>query len=161
MMETNEENEIKSQPEYDVFYSSSEDEARQIAVKACQECTCERKIERPKIEKHLIFLGLLIPMCLILAIVLVMILADGSWKYLICVGLFLPLLFLLKYIAFLWVKLYQKFAPEKVRRSCLFYPSCSQYMLLAIEKYGFWKGFWKGLKRLGRCHYPNGGEDYP
>lgn len=64
MMGTNEENEIKSQPEYDVFYSSSEDEAHQIAVKACQECTCERKIERPKIEKHLVFLGLLIPMCL-------------------------------------------------------------------------------------------------
>lgn len=161
MMKTEGENKTKVQHEYDVFYSSSEDEARQLAIKACQESACERKIERPKIEKHLIFFGLLIPLCLILAIVLVMILADGSWKYLICVGLFLSLLFLLKYIAFLWVKLYQKFAPEKVRRSCLFYPSCSQYMLLAIEKYGFWKGFWKGLKRLGRCHYPNGGEDYP
>ena len=161
MMEANEENELKSNPEYYVFYASSEDEARQVAQKGCQECTCERKIERPKIEKSLILLGILIPMCLILAIVLMMVSANGSWKYLTCVGLFLSLLFLLKYIAFFWIKLYQKFAPEKVRQSCLFYPSCSQYMLLAIEKYGFWKGFWKGLKRLGRCRYPNGGEDYP
>lgn len=161
MMETNEENKINAQPEYEVFYSSSEDEACQIAVKAYQECTCERKIERPKIEKSLIFLGLIIPICLITAIVLAIVLIDGYWKYVICVGLFVSLLFSLKHIAFLWIKLYQKFAPEKVRRSCLFYPSCSQYMLLAIEKYGFWKGFWKGLKRLGRCRYPNGGEDYP
>lgn len=161
MMRTEDERKIKEQHEYDVFYSSSEDEARQIAVKAFQECSCERKIERPKIEKSLFFLGLLMPMCLILAVVFVIVLTDGFWKYVICTGLFLSLLSLLKYIAFLWIKLYQKFAPEKVRRSCLFYPSCSQYMLLAIEKYGFCKGFWKGLKRLGRCRYPNGGEDYP
>lgn len=161
MMKTDGENKTKVQHEYDVFYSSSEDEARQLAIKACQESACERKIERPNIEISLIVSGLLIPMCLMLATILVILLVDSYWKYIICAGLFLPQLFLLKYIAFLWIKLYQKFAPEKVRRSCLFYPSCSQYMLLAIEKYGFWKGFWKGLKRLGSCHYPNGGEDYP
>ena len=57
--------------------------------------------------------------------------------------------------------LYQRYAPEKMRRSCLFVPSCSEYMLLAIEKYGVVIGVCKGIGRLLRCHQPNGGEDYP
>ena len=59
------------------------------------------------------------------------------------------------------ILLYQKYAPEKMRRSCLFTPSCSEYMLLAIEKYGVFIGVYKGVRRLLRCHHPNGGEDYP
>ena len=59
------------------------------------------------------------------------------------------------------ILLYQKHAPEKMRRSCLFVPSCSEYMLLSIEKYGAVGGVCKGLNRLCRCHRPNGGEDYP
>lgn len=59
------------------------------------------------------------------------------------------------------VLLYQKHAPERIRRSCLFVPSCSEYMLLAVGKYGVLIGVYKGLHRLLRCHHPNGGEDYP
>ena len=59
------------------------------------------------------------------------------------------------------VLLYQKYAPEKLRRSCLYTPSCSEYMLLALDKYGFIKGTFKGISRLFRCHPPNGGEDLP
>ncbi len=59
------------------------------------------------------------------------------------------------------VLLYQKYAPEKLRRACLFTPSCSEYMLLAIEKYGVVIGTAKGIWRLCRCHYPNGGVDLP
>ncbi len=59
------------------------------------------------------------------------------------------------------ILLYQKYAPEKMRRSCLFTPTCSEYMLLAIQKYGVVVGVYKGIRRLGRCHHPNGGEDYP
>ena len=59
------------------------------------------------------------------------------------------------------ILLYQKFAPARVRRACVFEPSCSNYMLLAIEKYGVWRGVYKGIKRVLRCHYPNGGVDYP
>lgn len=59
------------------------------------------------------------------------------------------------------ILLYQKHAPEKLRQSCLFVPSCSEYMLLAVDKYGFFVGLYKGLNRLSRCHHPNGGEDYP
>ena len=59
------------------------------------------------------------------------------------------------------ILIYQKYAPEKLRLSCLYTPTCSEYMLLSIEKYGLLKGCKKGIRRLCRCHYPNGGEDIP
>jgi putative component of membrane protein insertase Oxa1/YidC/SpoIIIJ protein YidD len=34
-------------------------------------------------------------------------------------------------------------------------------MILAIEKYGIAKGVLKGIQRLSKCRYPNGGVDYP
>jgi putative component of membrane protein insertase Oxa1/YidC/SpoIIIJ protein YidD len=34
-------------------------------------------------------------------------------------------------------------------------------MILAIQKYGLIKGIKKGVRRIKRCHYPNGGIDYP
>lgn len=35
---------------------------------------------------------------------------------------------------------------------CRFYPSCSQYMLDAVNKHGAACGAWRGVKRIGRCH---------
>lgn len=59
------------------------------------------------------------------------------------------------------VKVYQRYAPAEIRLSCRFEPTCSQYMLMAIDKYGIVHGLVMGLRRLSRCHPPNGGEDYP
>lgn len=59
------------------------------------------------------------------------------------------------------VKIYQRLAPECIRNACRFEPSCSQYMILSIEKYGFWRGFPRGVKRILRCTPKNGGFDYP
>lgn len=43
---------------------------------------------------------------------------------------------------------------------CKFYPSCSDYMMQAIEKYGCIKGIYLGIKRLLRCHpFAKGGYD--
>lgn len=43
---------------------------------------------------------------------------------------------------------------------CRFLPTCSEYMILAIEKYGVSKGLWIGLKRLLKCHpFHSGGYD--
>ncbi|NJK62206.1 MAG: membrane protein insertion efficiency factor YidD [Synechococcaceae cyanobacterium SM2_3_1] len=44
--------------------------------------------------------------------------------------------------------------------SCRFTPSCSQYMLESLERFGPIQGTWLGLKRLGRCHpFHAGGYD--
>ena len=40
--------------------------------------------------------------------------------------------------------------------ACRFEPSCSQYMIDAIRKYGAGRGAWRGVKRVCRCH-PFGG----
>jgi putative membrane protein insertion efficiency factor len=42
---------------------------------------------------------------------------------------------------------------------CRFQPTCSQYMIDAIRKYGAWRGTGRGLRRLARCH-PFGGGGY-
>tara|TARA_R110002111_G_scaffold12268_1_gene36431 strand:- start:110 stop:340 length:231 start_codon:yes stop_codon:yes gene_type:complete len=42
---------------------------------------------------------------------------------------------------------------------CRFQPSCSQYMIDAVNKHGPIKGAWRGLKRIARCH-PFGGSGY-
>lgn len=64
--------------------------------------------------------------------------------------------------AAIWaVKIYQRYAPGELRNKCRFEPSCSEYMLLAIEKYGLIKGAKKGINRLKRCNVSGGGIDYP
>ena len=73
----------------------------------------------------------------------------------------LTVIVMAKPIAIWLVQLYQNLAPDKVRNRCLFEPSCSNYMILAIEKYGLIKGVIKGVDRLMRCTPPNGGIDEP
>ena len=67
----------------------------------------------------------------------------------------------IKKIMIFCVRVYQCYAPDSIRLACRFNPSCSQYMILAIEKYGALRGVIKGLNRLSRCHAPNEGDDYP
>lgn len=69
-------------------------------------------------------------------------------------------LFLKKFLIRL-VLIYQHFAPDRVRKRCLFTPSCSEYMILSLQKYGVVRGLIKGIDRLFRCHSPNGGKDEP
>lgn len=47
--------------------------------------------------------------------------------------------------------------------SCRFTPSCSQYGIEAIQKYGVFKGGWLTIKRIGRCHpfHPGGYDPVP
>lgn len=56
------------------------------------------------------------------------------------------------------VKLYQKI-PGKFHNNCRFTPTCSNYAIEALEKYGTIKGIFLTLKRLLRCT-PWGGSGY-
>lgn len=59
------------------------------------------------------------------------------------------------------VRFYQKYlSPLKVKTHCIYCPTCSQYALEAITKYGALKGGWLALKRILRCHpFAKGGYD--
>lgn len=46
------------------------------------------------------------------------------------------------------IKLYQHYAPEDIRRRCLFKPTCSEYAILAIKKYGLIIGLIKAYIRV-------------
>ncbi|NQV87328.1 MAG: membrane protein insertion efficiency factor YidD [Woeseiaceae bacterium] len=43
--------------------------------------------------------------------------------------------------------------------NCRFDPTCSRYVIEALELHGFLKGSWLAAKRIGRCH-PWGGSGY-
>lgn len=60
----------------------------------------------------------------------------------------------------LLVKGYQYAISPLLGNNCRFYPSCSQYMIEAIEQFGIIKGVYLGLKRLSKCHpWHEGGMD--
>ena len=55
---------------------------------------------------------------------------------------------------------YQRLISPYLAPTCRFYPTCSVYMLEAVEIHGPAKGVWLGLKRVGRCHpFHEGGHD--
>ncbi|MCF5767923.1 membrane protein insertion efficiency factor YidD [Aeromonas veronii] len=56
---------------------------------------------------------------------------------------------------------YRAVAPKSLRSSCRFNPSCSEYALLALRKYGFLVGWRMTLNRIYRCQPPGGGDDFP
>lgn len=69
--------------------------------------------------------------------------------------------YLLKRLAIGCVLCYKAFAPMSLRSSCRYTPTCSTYMIMAINKYGLLIGIIKGIRRIVRCKPPYGGEDFP
>ena len=61
----------------------------------------------------------------------------------------------------MYVKIYRKFVPDGLRNKCRFECSCSEYMILAVQKYGAFRGIRKGIHRLKRCNIDHGGFDAP
>lgn len=59
----------------------------------------------------------------------------------------------------LTVRFYQKFLSPLCPGVCRYTPTCSQYMIEAIQTHGIAKGLWLGVKRILRCH-PWGGSGY-
>lgn len=61
------------------------------------------------------------------------------------------------HLAALLIKVYKYTISPLLPSSCRFYPSCSEYALDALKKYGLIKGLWLALKRIARCHPLNAG----
>ena len=53
-----------------------------------------------------------------------------------------------------------QYAFSWTRPNCRFWPTCSQYTLVAVRHHGAWRGLVLGARRIGRCHPWNpGGHD--
>ncbi|MBE3550072.1 MAG: membrane protein insertion efficiency factor YidD [Brockia lithotrophica] len=61
------------------------------------------------------------------------------------------------------LRAYQKYVSPLKSPSCRFYPTCSEYTVQAVEKYGVVKGLVLGAKRVARCHpfHPGGDDPVP
>jgi uncharacterized protein len=61
------------------------------------------------------------------------------------------------------IRFYQLLISPGLPASCRFAPSCSQYTLDAVRRYGALKGAWLGVRRLVRCHpwHPGGYDPVP
>jgi uncharacterized protein len=65
---------------------------------------------------------------------------------------------MLKLIIVSIIRFYRKFLSPLKLPSCRFYPTCSEYAIASLEKYGLFKGIIKSLKRVCKCHpfHPGG-----
>ncbi len=57
------------------------------------------------------------------------------------------------------IKIYQYFISPLTGASCRYTPTCSQYAVEAIKKYGGFKGGWLTIKRIASCS-PWGGHGH-
>ncbi|WEG74100.1 membrane protein insertion efficiency factor YidD [Vagococcus intermedius] len=59
------------------------------------------------------------------------------------------------------VRFYQRYISPGLPRRCRYHPTCSEYMVDAVNYHGAFKGFLMGLGRILRCHpFIQGGIDY-
>ncbi len=59
------------------------------------------------------------------------------------------------------IRLYQLLLSPLLPRACRFYPTCSQYALVAIREHGVPRGAWLAIARLARCNpWHPGGVDF-
>ena len=67
----------------------------------------------------------------------------------------------MKNILLACIRFYRRFlSPLKIRPTCIYTPTCSEYAAQAIDKYGSFKGTYLAAKRLLRCHpFARGGYD--
>lgn len=124
-----------------------------------------RKLKRPKVSLIKILLLFIFLPAVVLAAFIVLLSHLGlpeTTTFFIATIILLAYIFLNAKRMFInAIKLYQRYAPDSLRNKCRFEPSCSEYMILAIEKYGLIKGVRRGIERLKRCNIDGGGFDFP
>lgn len=123
-----------------------------------------RKLVRPSVSWLKISLYIFIPLVISVAAVIglrYMGLSLAAAALPVAAVLMVYILLMAKRACLCAIRIYQRYAPASIRNKCRFEPSCSEYMVLSIEKYGLLKGLKKGICRLKRCNINNGGFDYP
>ncbi|MDR4948957.1 membrane protein insertion efficiency factor YidD [Neobacillus cucumis] len=70
---------------------------------------------------------------------------------------------MLKKIFILLIRFYQVVISPIKPPTCRFYPTCSQYGLEAIQRFGAIKGGWLTIRRIAKCHpfHPGGVDPVP
>ncbi len=63
----------------------------------------------------------------------------------------------MRFAAGLLIRLYQCVLSPLLGPACRFYPTCSEYALESIGRFGVLRGGWLALRRIGRCHPWNPG----
>jgi putative membrane protein insertion efficiency factor len=69
----------------------------------------------------------------------------------------------MRHVAALLIRIYQWTVSPLLGPTCRFYPSCSNYALEAVRRFGILQGGWLTVRRLGRCHpwHPGGFDPVP
>lgn len=66
----------------------------------------------------------------------------------------------MKFLVLDFLRLYKTFISPFLPPACRFEPTCSEYAMQAVEKYGALRGTWLGVKRILRCQpFSKGGYD--
>ena len=134
----------------------------------------ENKLHRPTINYYLALAwvlcvgiaSLLISFCFVFVCKTIGFISFEINSYWYYAAIFFPFvtvlnfLILIRYIFIWFIRLYQKHALSETRLRCRFEPSCSEYAILALKKYGALRGGVKSIQRLLRCK-PPWGIDYP
>lgn len=76
-------------------------------------------------------------------------------------NIFSMLAALISYLLIFLVHIYRATLGKLIGGYCRFTPSCSQYMIDAINRYGPIKGSFRGVRRICRCHPGKPGGDDP
>lgn len=124
----------------------------------------KRKLNRPLINWKRILLFAFTPILLIFGLFFLLKALGFSVAVALLVSFIVLAIysfFIIKRAVICCIKIYQRYAPDKVRNKCRFEPSCSEYMIIVIRKFGLIKGINKGIDRLKRCNINGGGFDYP
>ncbi len=63
-------------------------------------------------------------------------------------------------LALILLRIYKRWISPALPSACRYHPTCSEYMMEAIERYGLARGIGRGILRLLRCHpFHEGGFD--
>ncbi|NOZ02388.1 MAG: membrane protein insertion efficiency factor YidD [Deltaproteobacteria bacterium] len=84
--------------------------------------------------------------------------ASSGWAWAARRALRIPAL-----TAVFFVKAYQYALSPFLPSACRYHPTCSEYTVQALRRYGFFKGLYLGIRRILRCHpwHPGGYDPVP